>query len=137
MVGSVVPGMDARAQARRLLELDLRAALQRDEFEVHYQPIRDVARDRVIAFEALVRRNHSLRGMIAPVNFIPQAEETGLIVPLGDWVLRRACADAAGWSQEVDVAVNLSPAQGYLSSPPRPAAEVEGMLSRPRALTVA
>ena len=104
-------GMDARAQARRLLELDLRAALKRGEFEVYYQPIRDVAEDVVVAFEALVRWNHSLRGMISPVNFIPLAEETGLIVPLGEWVLRQACMDAAEWSQEVGVAVNLSPVQ--------------------------
>jgi diguanylate cyclase (GGDEF)-like protein len=104
-------GMDARAQARRLLELDLRAALQRGEFEVYYQPIRDVASDSVVAFEALVRWNHSLRGMIAPVNFIPLAEETGLIIPLGDWVLRQACLDAAGWSEQVTVAVNLWPVQ--------------------------
>ena len=104
-------GMDARAQARRILELDLRAALQRGEFEVYYQPIRDVAKDVVVAFEALVRWNHSLRGMISPVNFIPLAEETGLIVPLGEWVLRQACMDAAGWSQDVGVAVNLSPVQ--------------------------
>jgi diguanylate cyclase (GGDEF)-like protein/PAS domain S-box-containing protein len=104
-------GMDARAQARRLLELDLRAALQREEFEVYYQPIRDVAKDTVVAFEALVRWNHSLRGMISPVNFIPLAEETGLIVQLGEWVLRQACMDAACWSQEVCVAVNLSPVQ--------------------------
>jgi diguanylate cyclase (GGDEF)-like protein len=104
-------GMDARAQARRILELDLRAALQRGEFEVYYQPIRDVAKDVVVAFEALVRWNHSLRGMISPVNFIPLAEETGLIVPLGDWVLRQACMDATGWSREVGVAVNLSPVQ--------------------------
>ncbi|MBT1515083.1 EAL domain-containing protein [Bradyrhizobium sp. SRL28] len=104
-------GMDARAQARRILELDLRAALQREEFEVYYQPIRDVAKDVVVAFEALVRWNHSLRGMISPVNFIPLAEETGLIVPLGDWVLRQACVDAAGWSRDVGVAVNLSPVQ--------------------------
>jgi diguanylate cyclase (GGDEF)-like protein/PAS domain S-box-containing protein len=104
-------GMDARAQARRLLELDLRAALQRGEFEVYYQPIRDVAQDVVVAFEALVRWNHSLRGMISPVNFIPLAEETGLIVPIGDWVLRQACMDAAQWSQDVGVAVNLSPVQ--------------------------
>jgi EAL domain-containing protein (putative c-di-GMP-specific phosphodiesterase class I) len=103
--------MDARAQARRLLELDLRAALKRAEFEVYYQPIRDVAKDVVVAFEALVRWNHALRGMISPVNFIPLAEETGLIVPLGDWVLRQACLDAAGWSQDVCVAVNLSPVQ--------------------------
>ena len=104
-------GMDARAQARRLLELDLRAALKRGEFEVYYQPIRDVAKDVVVAFEALVRWNHSLRGLISPVNFIPLAEETGLIVPLGDWVLRQACLDAAGWSRDVCVAVNLSPVQ--------------------------
>ena len=104
-------GMDARAQARRLLELDLRLALRRDEFEVHYQPIRDVATDEVVVFEALVRWNHSQRGMIAPANFIPLTEETGLIVQLGDWVLRRACMDAAGWSRKVGVAVNLSPVQ--------------------------
>jgi len=104
-------GMDARAQARRVLELDLRAALNRHEFEVYYQPIRDVATDRVVAFEALVRWNHSLRGMIAPASFIPLAEETGLIIPLGDWVLRQACLDAARWSEDVTVAVNLSPVQ--------------------------
>ena len=104
-------GMDARAQARRLMELDLRAALQRDELEVYYQPIRDVAKDVVVGFEALARWNHSLRGMIPPANFIPLAEETGLIVPIGEWVLRQACMDAAGWSQNVGVAVNLSPVQ--------------------------
>ena len=104
-------GMDARAQARRLLELDLRAALRRDEFEVYYQPIRDVASDMVVAFEALVRWNHPQRGLIAPINFIPLAEETGLIIQLGEWVLRQACPDAAGWSDDVGVAVNLSPVQ--------------------------
>jgi diguanylate cyclase (GGDEF)-like protein len=104
-------GMDARAQARRLLEVDLRAALLRNEFVVHYQPIQDIKADRIVGFEALVRWNHPLRGMIPPLNFIPLAEETGLIVQLGDWVLRTACRDAAGWSQDVCVAVNLSPAQ--------------------------
>jgi diguanylate cyclase (GGDEF)-like protein/PAS domain S-box-containing protein len=104
-------GMDARAQARRILELDLRTALQRDEFEVHYQPIRDLAGDRIVAFEALARWNHSQRGLISPLNFIPLAEETGLIVPLGEVVLRKACTDAASWSQDVCVAVNLSPVQ--------------------------
>ncbi|MGY4623107.1 bifunctional diguanylate cyclase/phosphodiesterase [Bradyrhizobium sp. USDA 4486] len=104
-------GMDARAQARRLLEMDLRAALQRDEFEVHYQPIRDVASDRVVVFEALLRWNHPQRGLISPVNFIPLAEETGLIVQLGEFVLRGACADAAAWPADIDVAVNLSPVQ--------------------------
>jgi diguanylate cyclase (GGDEF)-like protein/PAS domain S-box-containing protein len=104
-------GMDARAQARRMLERDLRLALQRDEFEVYYQPIRDIAGDRVVAFEALARWNHSLRGLIAPNNFIPVAEETGLIVPLGDVVLRKACVEAAGWPAHIAVAVNLSPVQ--------------------------
>ncbi|WP_426614885.1 bifunctional diguanylate cyclase/phosphodiesterase [Bradyrhizobium sp. McL0616] len=104
-------GMDARAQARRLLEMDLRAALQRDEFQVYYQPIRDLASDRVVAFEALLRWNHPQRGLISPINFIPLAEETGLIVQLGEFVLRSACADAATWPDDVDVAVNLSPVQ--------------------------
>jgi EAL domain-containing protein (putative c-di-GMP-specific phosphodiesterase class I) len=83
----------------------------RSEFLVYYQPIHDLKANRVVGFEALVRWNHPLRGMIAPLNFIPLAEETGLIVPPGDWVLRTACTDAAGWSQDVYVAVNLSPAQ--------------------------
>ncbi|WGD55476.1 EAL domain-containing protein [Bradyrhizobium sp. CB1650] len=104
-------GMDARAQARRLLEMDLRAALRRDEFEVHYQPIRDVASDRVVAFEALLRWNHPQRGLISPISFIPLAEETGLIVQLGELVLRGACADAATWPGDIGVAVNLSPVQ--------------------------
>jgi diguanylate cyclase (GGDEF)-like protein/PAS domain S-box-containing protein len=104
-------GMDARAQARRVLELDLRAALKRGEFEVYYQPIRDLKADRIICFEALLRWNHPLRGMVPPSDFIALAEETGLIVRIGNWVLRKACTDAAGWSQDVDVAVNLSPAQ--------------------------
>jgi len=104
-------GMDARAQARRLLEMDLRAALQRDEFEAYYQPIRDVVSGRVVAFEALLRWNHPERGLIAPMNFIPLAEETGLIIQLGEFVLRSACTDAATWPDDVDVAVNLSPVQ--------------------------
>ena len=104
-------GMDARAQARRLLEMDMRAALQRDEFQPYYQPIRDVASDRVVAFEALLRWNHPQRGLISPLNFIPLAEETGLIVQLGEFVLHRACADAATWPDDIGVAVNLSPVQ--------------------------
>jgi diguanylate cyclase (GGDEF)-like protein len=104
-------GMDARAQARRLLELDLRAAVRREEFEVYYQPIVDIEGNRTVAFEALVRWNHPERGRIAPSDFIPLAEETGLIVRLGEWVLRRACADAAGWSAPIVLAVNLSPVQ--------------------------
>src|SRR5581483_7640748 len=104
-------GMDARAQARRILELDLRAGISRGEFELYYQPIQDLKAERINGFEALIRWNHPQRGLIAPSDFIPLAEETGLIVPLGNWVLKRACQDAAGWSQDVRVAVNLSPVQ--------------------------
>ncbi len=104
-------GMDARAQVRRLLEVDLRAALLRNEFELFYQPIHDLKGGRIISLEALIRWNHPLRGMISPLDFIPLAEETGMIIGIGDWVLRQACMDAAGWSQDVRVAVNLSPAQ--------------------------
>ena len=104
-------GMDARAQARRLLEVDLRAALSRGEFEVYYQPIHDLEVDRIVCFEALARWNHPLRGLILPEAFIALAEQTGLIIPIGDWVLRTACMDAAKWPQDVRVAVNLSPAQ--------------------------
>jgi len=104
-------GMDARAQARRLLEMDMRAALQRDEFQPYYQPIRDVASNRVVAFEALLRWNHPERGLISPISFIPLAEETGLIIQLGELVLNRACADAATWPDGIGVAVNLSPVQ--------------------------
>jgi predicted signal transduction protein with EAL and GGDEF domain len=103
-------GMDARAQARRMLELDLRLALQRNEFEVHYQPIRDIASDEIVVCEALVRWRHPERGLIAPNHFIPIAEETSLIIQLGDWVLRQACRDAARWTKAC-IAVNLSPVQ--------------------------
>jgi diguanylate cyclase (GGDEF)-like protein/PAS domain S-box-containing protein len=111
------PGMDARAQARRLLEIDLRAALTRDEFEVHYQPIHDLNTNQITAFEALIRWKHPLRGMISPTDFISLAEETGLITQVGDWILRKACMDAAAWSREVRVAVNLSPVQFKNSNP--------------------
>lgn len=104
-------GMDARAQARRLLELELRDALTRNEFEIYYQPIHSLEDEQIISFEALIRWIHPLRGTIQPMDFIPLAEETRLIIPIGDWVLRRACMDAARWSQDVSVAVNLSPAQ--------------------------
>ena len=105
------PGMDARAQARRLLDLELRGALTREEFELHYQPIHRLIDGEIIAFEALIRWNHPLRGHIAPAEFIPVAEESGLINQIGRWVLRRACSDAAGWSRPVSVAVNMSPVQ--------------------------
>ena len=105
------PEMDARAQARRSLELDLRRALAQRGFELHYQPLVNLQSDSVTAFEALLRWPHPEREWISPADFIPLAEETGLIVPLGDWVLRQACRDAATWSPDIKVAVNLSPIQ--------------------------
>jgi EAL domain-containing protein (putative c-di-GMP-specific phosphodiesterase class I) len=107
--------MDARMQARRLLDLDLRKALADSEFRVYYQPLIAIATGSVCGFEALVRWEHPQQGMVSPADFIPLAEEIGLIVPLGKWVLRQACADAATWPQNLKVAVNLSPVQ--LGSP--------------------
>jgi diguanylate cyclase (GGDEF)-like protein len=103
--------MDKRLQSRRALELDLRKALADGEFELYYQPILYLQTGKVTGFEALLRWNHPERGLIAPAEFIPLAEETGLILPLGEWVLRTACAHAARWPQPVGVAVNLSAAQ--------------------------
>jgi diguanylate cyclase (GGDEF)-like protein/PAS domain S-box-containing protein len=88
--------MDARLQARRSLELDLHAALENDEFELFYQPQFDLRRDRVSVLEALLRWRHPTRGLVSPAEFIPIGEEIGLIVPLGEWVVRYACAEAAG-----------------------------------------
>ncbi|HYF54166.1 MAG TPA: EAL domain-containing protein [Salinarimonas sp.] len=103
--------MDAAMQARRILETDLRLALARREFLLHYQPVLDLASGEVIAFEALLRWRHPERGMVPPLDFIGLAEEIGLIGPIGEWVLRTACADAASWPAPVRVAVNISPAQ--------------------------
>ncbi|MEI8150262.1 MAG: EAL domain-containing protein [Hyphomicrobiales bacterium] len=103
--------MDKRLQSRRALELDLRKAIANGEFEVYYQPILYLQTGKVSGFEALVRWNHPERGMISPLDFIPLAEETGLILPLGEWVLRTACAHAAKWPQPIGVAVNLSAMQ--------------------------
>jgi diguanylate cyclase (GGDEF)-like protein len=105
------PQMDARMQARRALELDLRKALVKGEFELFYQPFVNLKSGRVTGAEALIRWNHPTRGIVAPMEFIPLAEETGLIVPLGEWVLRRACAEAVNWPDDIMIAVNLSPAQ--------------------------
>jgi len=103
--------MDARVKTRRAMELALRTALEAGEFELQYQPVLDLNRDCVSCCEALVRWRHPERGLISPGEFIPVAEEIGLIVPLGEWVLRQACHDAATWSGDVRVAVNLSPSQ--------------------------
>ncbi|WP_407149616.1 EAL domain-containing protein [Bradyrhizobium sp. ORS 86] len=105
------PELDQLLQARRGLERDLRHALLNGEFELHYQPFINVASGETSGFEALLRWNHPQRGMIPPAKFIPLAEETGLIVPLGEWVLRTACAEAAKWPDDLKIAVNLSPAQ--------------------------
>jgi diguanylate cyclase (GGDEF)-like protein len=105
------PEMDARMQARRALELDLRKAIAKGEFELVYQPLIDMRTNHVSGFEALLRWQHPLRGTIQPADFIPIAEETGLIVPIGEWVLRTACAEAATWPADVRIAVNLSPLQ--------------------------
>jgi diguanylate cyclase (GGDEF)-like protein/PAS domain S-box-containing protein len=105
------PEMDAQMQARHSLEIDLRKALAAGEFELYYQPLVDLASNKVNGFEALVRWNHPARGLVGPDEFIPIAEEIGLIVPLGEWVLNQACRDAKTWPANVSVAVNLSAAQ--------------------------
>ncbi len=105
------PEMDVRAHARRSLELDLRHALANNSFQVFYQPLFDLRTKRVSTCEALVRWPHPLRGMISPAEFVPVAEEMGLIVDLGKWVLREACKTCAQWPEGVRVAVNLSASQ--------------------------
>jgi predicted signal transduction protein with EAL and GGDEF domain len=105
------PGMDEQLLASREMEADLRLAVQRDEFELYYQPIYNLVDDRVSCFESLIRWNSPTRGQVSPADFIPLAERTGLIVPIGEWVLRTACAQAAPWPEHVRVAVNLSSVQ--------------------------
>jgi diguanylate cyclase (GGDEF)-like protein len=106
-----MPEYDTRAGQRRQIELDLRQALGRGEFEVHYQPLVDLAANVVTGCEALLRWRHPNRGMISPAEFIPVAEETGLISEIGEWVLRQACMEAASWPAHISVAVNVSPVQ--------------------------
>jgi diguanylate cyclase (GGDEF)-like protein/PAS domain S-box-containing protein len=103
--------MDRQAQRRRDLERDLRRAFSNGEFELHYQPLVDVTAEKISGFESLLRWRHPDKGMISPADFIPVAEDIGLIVPLGEWVLREACSEAARWPAEIKVAVNLSPVQ--------------------------
>ncbi len=105
------PRMLEEQEERRALEEDLRQAVVRGDFQVFYQPLVDVTSGKVTSFEALLRWSHATRGMIAPETFIPLAEETGLIVQIGEWVLRRACAEAANWAGDIAIAVNLSPLQ--------------------------
>ncbi|MFC7738235.1 putative bifunctional diguanylate cyclase/phosphodiesterase [Roseomonas sp. GCM10028921] len=103
--------MDAEIQMRRALESDLRRAVAEKQFEVHYQPLVEAGTEVLTGFEALLRWRHPDRGLVSPGEFIPLAEEIGLIQPLGVWTLVRACADAVTWPSHVKVAVNLSPAQ--------------------------
>ena len=105
------PEMNTRMKVRRELEMDLRKALATEQFQLYYQPLVVLQTNDVNAFEALLRWNHPTRGLISPADFIPIAEETGLIVPLGEWVLKAACAEAVKWPEHIKVAVNLSPAQ--------------------------
>jgi len=105
------PSMDARMQARRRLELDMRQALARREFALFYQPQLNLENNRLVGCEALIRWFHPERGLVPPNDFIPIAEDIGLIVPIGEWVIRQACRDAASWPLPLAVAVNVSPAQ--------------------------
>ncbi len=125
-------GMHARAVALLQLETDLRRALERDEFVVHYQPVLDLEQDRLTGFEALVRWEHPQKGLILPSSFIPVAEDTGIIVPLGAWVLRRATEQMRHWQQQdperadLFISVNLSARQ---FSHPELAAMIQATLS--------
>jgi len=103
--------MDETIRERRNLARELRQAIIDEDLVVHYQPQARTADGEICGFEALVRWNHPVRGMIPPLDFIPLAEETGLIIPLGEWVLRQACAEAARWDRPLGIAVNLSPLQ--------------------------
>lgn len=104
------PAMEERLMTRKALEEDLRHAVANDEFEMFYQPLINLASGRILGFEALMRWRHPKRGLVPPDQFIPVAEETGLIIPMGAWAMRRSCLDAAAWPK-LKVAVNLSPVQ--------------------------
>ena len=105
------PEMDARVHTRRMLEHDLQNAITRDEFELYYQPFVSLVSNKLIGFEALLRWHHPVQGLVPPLDFIPVAEETGMIVAIGEWVLRTACSEAATWPDDLSIAVNLSPVQ--------------------------
>jgi diguanylate cyclase (GGDEF)-like protein/PAS domain S-box-containing protein len=105
------PVMDLQMQTRRIMEQDLRKALPAGEFVLHYQPVVNLASKEISGFEALIRWNHPSKGMISPADFIPLAEEIGFIVPMGEWVIRQACATAAQWPGDLHVAVNISAIQ--------------------------
>jgi diguanylate cyclase (GGDEF)-like protein len=103
--------LDEEANERRKVEMDLHNAIANGEFELYFQPLFDLASNRFSAFEALIRWNHPEKGLVSPVDFIPVAEETGLIVPIGEWVLKEACRHATTWPDDIRVAVNFSTVQ--------------------------
>jgi diguanylate cyclase (GGDEF)-like protein len=105
------PAMDLQMQTRRIMERDLRKALPAGEFELYYQPVVNLKSSEISGFEALIRWNHPDKGIVSPAAFIPLAEEIGFIVPIGEWVVRQACATAAQWPGDLHVAVNISAAQ--------------------------
>ena len=105
------PEMDVERLSRLALERDLRAGLAEQQFEVFYQPLLEAGAGGLVGFEALLRWKHPVKGMVSPAEFIPIAEEIGLIHEIGAWVLKQACTDAMGWAPELRVAVNLSPVQ--------------------------
>jgi diguanylate cyclase (GGDEF)-like protein len=105
------PAMDAAAQRRRLIELDLRTALAEAQFRLHYQPLVDSETSLLIGCEALIRWEHPTRGVVMPDEFIGVAEDTGLIIPMGEWAIRQALDDARDWPDHVEIAINLSPLQ--------------------------
>jgi diguanylate cyclase (GGDEF)-like protein len=113
------PSMDEASRTRSALAIELRHALERGQLELYYQPQNDVASGRLIGFEALIRWNHPIRGLVSPAEFIPIAEDTGLITPIGEWVIRKACEEAAQWALPLKVAVNVSPSQFTQSDLPK------------------
>jgi diguanylate cyclase (GGDEF)-like protein/PAS domain S-box-containing protein len=121
------PEIEAGVRDRRALEDDLRAAVVEGALELHYQPVVDIVDGRIVGAEALMRWRHPTRGQVSPAQFIPIAEETGLIVPMGEWALAAACAEAARWPDDVSVAVNVSVAQ--MGSPRLAAAIVQALES--------
>jgi diguanylate cyclase (GGDEF)-like protein len=125
------PEVDSYVQQRRALELDLRNAVPDEDFILHYQPILDLGSGRVTGCEALIRWRHPCRGMISPADFVPIAEETGLIIPIGSWAIQKACLEAVGWPVEIEISVNLSPVQfrrGHLLEVVREALATSGLV---------
>ena len=126
--------MAQTVEARRILELDLRKALANEEFELFYQPLVNLKSGRISTCEALLRWNHPVRGTVSPIDIIPVAEDMGLIVDLGRWILRKACMECMKWPEGVSVAVNFSPQQFHqrdVLSEVRYALEVSGPAGAP------